>query len=144
METITAIRNRRAEMNVPMSKKAKLFIDSHSAHGFRDSEKFYEKLAGASEVVFGKCKEDGAVEIITHAANLYIPFAELVNLDEERARLTKELDKAKSELARVKAQALQTKVFVSKAPAALIEAERGKLAKYETLVETITKSLENL
>ncbi len=143
METITAIRNRRAEMNVPMSKKAKLFIDSHSAHGFRDSEKFYEKLAGASEVVFGKCKEDGAVEIITHAANLYIPFAELVNLDEERARLTKELDKAKSELARVKGK-LANEGFVSKAPAALIEAERGKLAKYETLVETITKSLENL
>lgn len=83
------------------------------------------------------------MEIITHAANLYIPFAELVNIDEERARLTKELDKAKNELARVKGK-LANEGFVSKAPAALIEAERGKLTKYETLVETITKSLNNL
>ena len=83
------------------------------------------------------------MEIITHAANLYIPFAELVNIDEERARLTKELEKAKNELARVKGK-LTNKGFVEKAPAALIESEKSKLTKYETLVETITKSLENL
>ena len=143
METITAIRNRRAEMNVPMSKKAKLYIDPRCEHGFSGSEKFYLKLAGASEVVFGKCTEDGAVEIITHAANLYIPFAELVNLDEERARLQKELKKANDELARVKGK-LANEGFVSKAPAALIETERGKLAKYEALVKTITDSLQKL
>ncbi len=62
-------------MNVPMSKKKAVYRLAQRAHGFRDSEKFYEKLAGASEVVFGKCKEDGAVGDYNSRANLYIPFA---------------------------------------------------------------------
>ncbi len=143
METITAVRNRRAEMNVPMSKKAKLYIDSRCEHGFKRSEKFYLKLAGASQVVFGRCPDDGAVEIITHAANIYIPFAELVNIEEERARLQKELKKAEDELKRVEGK-LSNQGFVSKAPAPLIEAEREKLTKYRSLVTTIKNSLENL
>lgn len=143
METITAIRNRRAEMNVPMSKKAKLYIDSRSTHGFKDSEKFYLKLAGASHVIFGRCSDDSTVEIITHAANIYIPFAELVNIEEERVRLQKELKKARDELKRVEGK-LSNQGFISKAPAALIQAEREKLDKYRALEETIKNSLENL
>lgn len=143
METIVAIRNRRAEMNAPMSKKAKLYIDSRAGDCFEGSEKFYVKLAGASEVIFGKSDDESAVKIITHAADLYIPFSELVNLDEERARLNKELDKANSELARVKSK-LSNEGFVAKAPAKLIEAEKAKLEKYETMVKTLTEALEKL
>ena len=143
MESIVAIRNRRAEMNVPMSKKAKLFIDSRTKSGFDGSEKFYIKLAGASEVEFGICTVDNAVKIVTPAADLYIPFEDLVNLDEERARLTKELEKANSELKRVQGK-LANEGFVAKAPAKLIEAEKEKLVKYETLVKTLTESLEKL
>ena len=143
METIVAIRNRRAEMNAPMSKKAKLYIDSRAGDCFEGSEQFYQKLAGASEVVFGKSDDENAVKIITHAADLYIPFNELVNLDEEHARLTKELDKANSELARVRSK-LANEGFVAKAPAHLIEAEKGKLEKYETMVKTLTEALEKL
>ena len=143
METIVAIRNRRAEMNVPMSKKAKLYIDSRAGDSFEGSEKFYLKLAGANEVIFGASDDENAVKIITHAADLYIPFSELVNLDEERARLTKELDKANSELTRVKSK-LANEGFVAKAPAKLIEAEKAKLEKYETMVKTLTEALEKL
>ncbi len=143
MESIVAIRNRRAEMNVPMSKKAKLYINSRTEGGFDGSEKFYIKLAGANEVEFGVCTDDNAVKIVTPAADLYIPFEDLVNLDEERARLSKELDKAMSELKRVQSK-LANEGFVAKAPAKLIEAEKEKLVKYETLVKTLTESLEKL
>jgi len=143
MESIVAIRNRRAEMNVPMSKKAKLYIDPRTEGGFDGSEKFYIKLAGANEVEFGICNDDNAVKIVTPAADLYIPFEDLVNLDEERARLGKELDKAMSELKRVQSK-LANEGFVAKAPAKLIEAEKEKLVKYETLVKTLTESLEKL
>lgn len=143
MESIVAIRNRRAEMNVPMSKKASLYIDSHASHGFSGSEKFYQKLAGAGEVIFGKCDSEGAVKLITHAAELYIPFNELVDTEKERARLSKELEKAQGELARVKGK-LANEGFVAKAPAKLIEAEKEKLVKYTELVKTITDSLNAL
>ncbi len=143
METIVAIRNRRAEMNVPMSKKAKLYIDSRIQGCFDGSEQFYEKLGGASEVIFGKCNLDNAVKIITSAADLYIPFEDLVNIEEERSRLEKELKKANDELARVKGK-LSNEGFVAKAPAKLIEAEKAKLEKYETLVKTLTESIEKL
>ena len=88
-------------------------------------------------------EDESAVKIITHAADLYIPFEELVNLDEERARLTKELEKASSELSRVKGK-LANEGFVAKAPAKLIEAEKAKLEKYETMVKTLTEALEKL
>ncbi len=143
MESITAIRNRRAEMNVPMSKKAKLYINPRVSGSFDGSEMFYIKLAGASEVEFGVCNDDNAVKIVTPAADLYIPFEDLVNLDEERARLQKELAHANDELKRVNSK-LSNQGFVAKAPAKLIEAEREKLVKYETLVKTLTESLEKL
>ncbi len=143
MESITAIRNRRAEMNVPMSKKAKLYIKPRVDGSFDGSEMFYIKLAGASEVVFDVCNDDNAVKIVTPAADLYIPFEDLVNLDEERARLQKELAHANDELKRVNSK-LSNAGFVAKAPAKLIEAEKDKLVKYETLVKTLTESLEKL
>ncbi len=143
MESIVAIRNRRAEMNVPMSKKAKLYIDARKPGAFDGSEKFYLKLAGASEVIFGVCNEDNAVKIVTMAADLYIPFEDLVNLEEERARLNKELKKAQDELDRV-TKKLANAGFVAKAPEALINAEKEKLVKYETLVKTLTESIEKL
>ena len=143
MESIVAIRNRRAEMNVPMSKKAKLYIDARKAGSFDGSEKFYLKLAGASEVIFDVCNEDNAVKIVTMAADLYIPFEDLVNLEEERARLNKELKKAQDELDRV-TKKLANQGFVAKAPEALINAEKEKLVKYETLVKTLTESIEKL
>ena len=119
-------------MNVPMSKKAKLYISSRTEGGFDGSEKFYIKLAGANEVEFGVCTDDNAVKIVTPAADLYIPFEDLVNLDEERARLKRVQSK------------LANEGFVAKAPAKLIEAEKEKLVKYETLVKTLTESLEKL
>jgi len=143
MESITAIRNRRAEMNVPMSKKAKLYIKPRTEGGFDGSEMFYIKLAGASEVIFDVCNDDNAVKIVTPAADLYIPFEDLVNLEEERARLQKELAHANDELKRVNSK-LSNQGFVAKAPAKLIEAEKEKLVKYETLVKTLTESLEKL
>ncbi len=143
MESITAIRNRRAEMNVPMSKKAKLYINPRVNGSFNGSEMFYVKLAGANEVEFGICNDNNAVKIVTSAADLYIPFEDLVNLDEERTRLQKELAHANDELKRVNSK-LSNQGFVAKAPAKLIEAEKEKLVKYETLVKTLTESLEKL
>ncbi len=143
METIAAVRARRAEMNLPNSKKATLFIDARDGYSFEGCEQFYIKLAGASEVVLGACAQKDAIKLITPAADLYIPLRELIDPDKERARLQKELEKAQSELARVKGK-LKNESFVAKAPAALVEAERQKLLKFEALTETITKSINEL
>ena len=143
MESIRAIRNRRAEMNVPLSKKAKLYIETDLPDVYKKAEAFYKKLAGASEVIFGGCDSKGAVKIVTADAALYIPFEQLVDISAEKARLEKELDKAQKELKLVNSK-LGNAGFVSKAPKALVEAEKAKLEKYTTLIKTLTQSIEEL
>ena len=141
---ITAIRNRRAEMNVPPSKKAKLFVVTKYEETFKNASKILEKLASASEVIITDGYEsDDAVMIATDAGRLYIPLAEVIDFEKERARLTAEMKKNDGEIERIEKK-LANEGFVAKAPAAVIEGEKAKLAKYLEVRESLTVALAKL
>ena len=142
--SITAIRARRAEMNVPPSKKAKLFVVTKYAESFRRAEKILVKLASASEVVLvDEYSSDDAVMIATDAGNMYIPLAEVIDFEKERARLTAEMKKNDGEIERLEKKRANEGV-VSKAPAQVIEGERAKLAKYLETREALKVALARL
>ncbi|MBP3402203.1 MAG: valine--tRNA ligase, partial [Clostridia bacterium] len=141
---ITAIRTRRAEMNVPPSKKAKLYVVTKYEDTFARAAKILEKLASASEVIIADNYEsDDAVMIATDAGRLYIPLAEVIDFEKERARLTAEMKKNDAEIERIEKK-LANEGFVAKAPAAVIEGERAKLAKYLEVKESLTIALAKL
>ena len=141
---ITAIRNRRAEMNVPPSKKAKLYVVTKYEETFKSASKILEKLASASEVIITDGYEsDDAVMIATDAGRLYIPLAEVIDFEKERARLTAEMKKNDGEIERIEKK-LSNEGFVSKAPAAVIDGERAKLQKYLEVRESLTVALAKL
>ena len=141
---ITAIRARRAEMNVPPSKRAKLYVVTKYEDCFRRTAKILEKLASASEVIITDSYEsDDAVTIATDAGSLYIPLAEVIDFEKERARLTAEMKKNDAEIERIEKK-LSNEGFVSKAPAQVIEGERQKLKKYLETKEALARALEKL
>ena len=141
---ITAIRARRSEMNVPPSKKAKLYVVTKYEKTFKETEKILEKLASASEVILTDAYEsDDAVMIATEAGNLYIPLSEVIDFEKERARLTAEMKKNEGEIERIEKK-LANEGFVSKAPAAVIEGERAKLSKYLEVRESLAAALAKL
>ena len=142
---IRALRNVRAQMNVPPSKKAKLYVVSEYADSFNaDTAVFFTKLASASEVVLVDSYDaDGSVRVVSEGAKLYIPMAEIVDLEKERARLEKEKENAEKEIARVNGK-LSNASFTDKAPAAVVEAERAKLAKYTEMLANVKDMLAKL
>ena len=141
---ITAIRTRRAEMNVPPSKKAKLYVVTKYEDTFKNAAKILEKLASASEVIVTDGYEsDDAVMIATDAGRLYIPLAEVIDFEKERARLTAEMKKNDGEIERIEKK-LANEGFVAKAPAAVIDGEKAKLKKYLEVRESLTLALEKL
>ena len=146
VDAIRAIRNRRAEMNVPPSKKAHLTVvtartDTYNAQ----TAPFFERLASASGVeICAQCEpQENAVQIVTTYATVYIPLAEMIDLGEEKKRLEKEAEKTKGEIERLEKK-LQNEGFLAKAPAAVVEAERAKLAKYQEVLTGILSALKNL
>ena len=141
---ITAIRTRRAEMNVPPSKKAKLYVVTKYEDTFKNASKILEKLASASEVIITDGYEsDDAVMIATDAGRLYIPLSEVIDFEKERARLTAEMKKNDGEIERIEKK-LSNEGFVAKAPAAVIEGEKAKLKKYLEVRESLTVALAKL
>jgi len=141
---IVAIRARRAEMNVPPSKKAKLYAVTKYESNFRQCEKIIEKLAYTSELIItDKYESDDAIMIATDSGSLYIPLSEVVDLDKERARLGEQMKKNDSEIERIEKK-LANEGFVSKAPAAVIEGERAKLAKYLETRESLKIAIAKL
>ena len=144
VETIKAavkgIRNVRAEMNVPPSKKAKVIVVSESEEIraiFETSKVFFATLGYANEVCVQENKDgidDDAVSAVIHGATIYIPFSDLVDKDKEIERLTKEKVRLEGELKRVNGM-LSNEKFISKAPAQKIEEEKAKLAKYTDMIK---------
>ena len=146
MDAIKAVRARRAEMNVPPSRKSRLIIVTEKGGAFTDGEKFICKLAYASGIeVRAQLPEttDGMVSVITDNARMFMPMAELVDLEKERARMEKELANAKKQLDGQTAK-LANENFVSRAPEKVVNAEREKKAKLEALIENLEESLKNL
>ena len=141
-DAISAVRARRAEMNVPPSKKAQMIIVSDHADDYRMGEHFIKRMAYASEItVTGAAPTDlsGLVTVVTHGANVYLPLAELVDLEKELERIAKEREKAAENLARIE-QKLRNEKFVSKAPEAVVNAEREKAEKARTLIAKLDES----
>ena len=144
MDAIRAIRNRRAEMNVPPSRKAKVYVATKFPQTFVDGAVFVQKLASASEVEVAESFEiDGAVTIVTADAKIYIPMAELVDKDKELARLNKELEQLKKRLAQSEGK-LNNQGFVAKAPEAVIEKVKGQAAKEREQIALIEAAINAL
>ena len=144
MAAVRAIRNRRAEMNVPPSKKAKVCIATQYADTFASGAVFMQRLAFASEVEVGaEFDMPGALTVVTADARIYIPMNELVDIEAERARLQKQLAAAKKELEFVRAK-LSNENFVSKAPAAVVDAQRAQEAKTVEKLSMLEESLAAL
>ena len=142
---IKAVRNRRAEMNVPPSKKTTLYIVSAYNDTFNSGvSHFFTRLASASEVIYtGEFTGDNAVSIVTGSATAYIPLAEMIDTEKELARLTKELENTEKEIDRL-TKKLSNGGFTSKAPAAVVEGEKAKLEKYRETLDGIKTAIANL
>ena len=141
---ITAIRARRQEMNVPPSKKAKLYVVTKYESTFSSAAKIIEKLASASEVILTDSYDsDDAVMIATDSGSLYIPLSEVIDFEKEKARLNAEMKKNDSEIERLEKK-LSNEGFVAKAPAQVIEGERAKLKKYLETRESLKSALAKL
>lgn len=145
MTAIKAVRNRRAEMNVAPSKKAKVFIETAYADTFQSGTVFFTRLASASEVQVAEHFDgmDDAVSIITESARIYIPMDELVDFQAELARLEKEKTSVQKELDMVNGK-LGNENFVSKAPAAVVEKQRQAKAQLEEKMALIEESIQKI
>ena len=148
-EAIRGIRNTRTGMNVPPSRKAKVFVVSESEEVrniFENSKAFFATLGYASEVAVQSDKTgiaEDAVSVLIHQAALYMPFADLVDIDKEIERLTKEEDKMNKEIKRAQGM-LSNPKFVDKAPADKVQAEKDKLEKYTQMLAQIQERLAAL
>jgi len=141
MAVIKGIRNRRAEMNVPPSKKAGIFIATAYQDVFQQGTPFLTRLAYASHVEIGQEFDlKGAVQVVTDAARVFIPMDELIDKEKELARLAKEKAVCEKEIQGLTGK-LSNQGFVSKAPAHVVEAERAKLEKQK---ERLTKIQESI
>ena len=146
MDAIRAIRSRRADMNVPPSRKAKVIVATAEKDTFVSGAPYIQRLASASEVEVvdaGYEAAPGMVTVTTHSARLLMPMAELVDLEAERARLTKELEKARKQL-EAQEKKLANESFVSRAPEAVVNAERERAEKAKALIANLEGSLKEL
>ena len=146
MNAIRAIRNRRAEMNVPPSKKATLYVLTSNPQVFTEGEGFIQRLAYADKVeLLEKEPENlnGLVTCATADAKLYIPMGQLVDIAKEQERISKELDKARKNLASLNGK-LSNENFTSRAPEAVVNAEREKAKKAADLIAALEESLAAL
>ena len=146
MSAIKAVRTRRSEMNVPPSRKAHLIIATDKKAAFEAGESYICKLAYASGVsVLDAAPEgsEGMVSVVTDNARMFMPMAELVDLEKEKARIEKELANAEKQLA-AQIGKLSNENFVTRAPENVVNIEREKKAKLESLIENLKLSMENI
>ena len=146
---VRGIRNIRSEMNVAPSRKASVYVvseDEGILSTFTEGKLFFASLAYASDVTMQKDKTgiaQDAVSVVIPGATLYMPFADLVDIAQEIARLEKEEKRLQGELARVNGM-LSNERFISKAPEAKIAEEKEKLAKYTQMMEQVCNRLAQL
>ena len=147
MDAIRAIRNRRAEMNVSPAKKVKLTIATAEQDAFTAGAPFFLRQASASEVVVVGADEipagDGQVEVITHAARVFMPLAELVDIQQELERIAKEKAKAEGHLKGIEAK-LNNEAFTSKAPANIVQQQRDQAEKLRALIAKLDESAASM
>lgn len=144
MEAVRAVRNRRAEMNVPPSRRTHLSVDTASPETFREGAAILERLAYANRVEIGTdLNVTDAVTIVTPDAKVLIPTDELVDREAEKTRLSKELEAAQKQLTTALAK-LKNEKFITKAPENVVEGVRQNAAKLKDHIALIQSSLESL
>lgn len=145
MTAIRAIRNRRAEMNIPPSKKATVYVETADSETFNTGVEFVKRLASANEVIVADSFDDlgNTVTIITDDAKIYIPLGDLVDFDAERKRLEKEMAAAQDKLDFINKK-LSNPGFVNKAPEKVVQQNREDAAKLEEKIANIKNSIETL
>ena len=146
MNTIKAIRARRAEMNVPPSKKAEILLVTATPEPYEQGLHFLQRLAFASQVDFAleaPADVSGQVTVVTPNATAYLPLSELVDIAAERERIAREKEKAENGL-RIVEQKLNNEKFVSRAPEAVVNAEKEKAAKFKELIAKLEESAKAL
>ena len=152
MEAIRAVRGRRSEMNVPPSKKAHLTIATEETAVFEQGAPLLKRLAWASDVtVVGmagasgsdEMRKQGMVEVVTFGARIFMPLAELVDLDKERERIAKQLKKNRDELEKLEKK-LNNPGFVAKAPENVVAAERERAEKLSALIGKLEEQAASL
>ena len=142
IDAITAIRARRNEMNVAPSKKVHYTIATAHADTFARGISFFKRLASASDVTVADANiptPDGSIEVVTHAARVLMPLAELVDFEKELARIAKEKANAEKQLAGIENK-LSNQGFIAKAPEAVVNGAREDAAKLRALIEKIDSS----
>ena len=146
MDAVKAVRSRRADMNVPANKRPHLIIATDRGDVFRAGEVYLSKLAYAGAVTISAAvpeSTDGMVSVVTDNARMFMPMAELVDLDKERERIAKELERARGNY-QGQMNKLANENFVSRAPEAVVAAERDKAEKLLALIANLEESLRNL
>ena len=145
MDAIRAIRNRRAEMNIPPSKKSKVYVETAFSDVFAVGSEFIKRLAYASDVEIADAFGDlgNTVTIVTNDAKIYIPLGDLVDFEAEAKRLQKELAAAEEKLAFINKK-LDNPGFVNKAPEKVVQQNRDEAAKLTEKIANLRSSLENL
>ena len=145
MDAIRAIRNRRAEMNIPPSKKSKVYVETAFFDVFAVGSEFIKRLAYASDVEIADAFGDlgNTVTIVTNDAKIYIPLGDLVDFEAEAKRLQKELAAAEEKLAFINKK-LDNPGFVNKAPEKVVQQNRDEAAKLTEKIANLRSSLENL
>ncbi len=145
MDAIRAIRNRRAEMNIPPSKKSKVYVETAFSDVFAVGSEFIKRLAYASDVEIADAFGDlgNTVTIVTNNAKIYIPLGDLVDFEAEAKRLQKELAAAEEKLAFINKK-LDNPGFVNKAPEKVVQQNRDEAAKLTEKIANLRSSLENL
>ena len=144
LQAIKAIRNIRAEMNVPPSHKATVYIETEMADAFKAGEEFIKKLAFADKVIINEgVSLSNAVDIVSEGAKISIPLNELIDIEKEKERLLKEQSRLLDEIKRVEGK-LSNENFVAKAPEKIINAEKEKLSNYSDMLNKINESISKL
>ena len=148
-DLVKGIRNTKAEMEVPPSRKAKVFIvteDTKLQETFGTMKGAYSLLAGASEVQVQADKagiSEDAISVVIPGAVVYLPLEDLVDFEKEKERLLKEKERLAKELSRSRGM-LSNEKFLSRAPEAKVQEEREKLAKYEQMMEQVEERLNQM
>ena len=146
MAAINAVRSRRSEMNVPPSRKAAMILVSETPELYRQGAHFIKRLASVSELTVTETapqSTDGMVSLVTASAAIYLPLADLVDIEKELERMAKEKEKAEQGLARIEAK-LSNESFVSKAPANVVEGQRQQAEKYRALIANLEESMAQM
>ena len=146
MQAVRSVRNRRAEMNVPPSKKATLYVVTQKEAAFRPGIPLIQRLAYADQVLVSDAAPEGyenMVEAVTSDARLYMPMSQLVDVAKELERVCRELEKTQKNLAAVEGK-LSNEKFTARAPEAVVNAEREKAQKLRALCDQLAESKARL